>query len=59
MRMSLYEVSIRAWLFRQSTDRNPQPDLESMPEEHVRQWCLHELIRAYGISICRLNVEWS
>lgn len=58
MRISFYEVTARAWLFRQVAGHAQTADLASMPEEHVRQWCLHELLRAYGVSICNLDVEW-
>lgn len=47
-RKSFYQVDRSAWLF------NPaQPG----PEEEVRQWCLHELLRAYGVDIRRIKTE--
>lgn len=57
MRRSFYEVPVYAWLFRLVTCPIPPDDLASMPEEHVRQWCLQELIRAYGVTVCSLEVE--
>lgn len=53
MRTQFYEVPIDAWLFRRASGTDPA----SPPEEQVRQWCLHELIRAYGISICDMVIE--
>jgi hypothetical protein len=58
MRTSFYEVPERAWLFRQAACGVQEATQKLLPEEQVRQWCLHELIRAYGVSVCRLDVEW-
>lgn len=57
MRNAFYSVPKDAWLFR-SSGAVDNCD-HSHPEEQVRQWCLHELIRAYGVSVCRLDVEWA
>ena len=48
-RRSFYEVPESAWLFRGA---GHQPK-----EEPVRQWCAHELIRAYGLRVLDLTFE--
>lgn len=53
MRAQFYQVPTDAWLFRHADDSA----LAVPPEEQVRQWCLHELLRAYGISICDIAIE--
>lgn len=57
MRASFYEVPTKAWLFRPILE--PVSDIapDPKPEEQVRQWCLQELIRAYGVSICNIEIE--
>jgi hypothetical protein len=57
MRASFYDVPEQAWLFRQAAREVRETEPAAMPEEQVRQWCLHELIRAYGVSVCRLEIE--
>jgi hypothetical protein len=34
-------------------------DTEALPEEQVRQWCLHELLRTYRVPVSRMKVEWT
>lgn len=48
-RLPFYKVDKVAWLF---TPANPGP------EEEVRQWCLHELLRCYGVEIGNIVTEW-
>jgi hypothetical protein len=48
-RRPFYKVEKSAWLF---TPSNPGP------EEEVRQWCLHELLRCYGAEIGKIVTEW-
>lgn len=50
-RRSFYEVPKTAWLHVKDQATSSQP------EESVRQWCLHELIRAYGVCITDLRSE--
>lgn len=47
-RKPFYQVDRSAWLF------NP---VQPGPEEEVRQWCLHELLRCYGVDIRRIKTE--
>ena len=47
-RRPFYKVDTKAWLF------NPAKPGE---EEEVRQWCLHELIRCYGVEVNNLVTE--
>lgn len=53
MRKDFYEVDPNAWLFKTALPNKNASD----KEEAVRQWALHELIRAYGISICDISLE--
>lgn len=53
-RKAFYEVPQSGYLFPalyQPTDNRTQP------EEPVRQWCAHELMRAYGVTITELEFE--
>ena len=53
-----YEIPEDAWLFRQAAQGRGETDRRwRTPEERIRQWCLHELIRAYGVSVCDLQIE--
>ena len=53
-----YQIPEDAWLFRGSArDRAATDRRWKTPEEEIRQWCLHELIRTYGISVCDLEIE--
>lgn len=53
-----YEIPKDAWLFRSAAEkRGPADRRWTEAEEHVRQWCLHELIRAYGVSVRDLEIE--
>jgi hypothetical protein len=52
-----YTVPEDAWLFRTSVP-SPDSDGQRSPcEEAVRQWCLHELIRGYGVRVSCLEIE--
>ena len=54
MRRPFYEVEKSVYLF----PAKSQPDGDrNTPEELVRQWCLFELIRAYGICITDIEFE--
>lgn len=54
-----YEVPEDAWLFRPAADKRPDADRNWTPaEERVRQWCLHELIRSYGVDIRDIKIEY-
>jgi len=53
-RAALYDVPPDCYLFR---DKINKPEHPPKPEEKVRQWCLQELIRAYGFHIADLDVE--
>jgi hypothetical protein len=48
-----YHVPVPAFLFGKAPDEGVDPT----PEEKVRQWCAFELIRAYGVSVARLEFE--
>jgi len=50
-RASFYLIPSSAWLFAKQADHNSQP------EELVRQWCVQELIRAYGFKITDISFE--
>lgn len=50
-RKPFYEVPRAAWLFVQPGGK------ENEHEEPVRQWCIHELLRAYGVCITDLKTE--
>jgi len=53
-----YEVPESAWMFRDASAARPSTDAKWSPaEESVRQWCLYELIRTYGVRIDCLEVE--
>lgn len=55
MRSDFYTVGQDAWLF---TGAAIQPEgKRARPEEDVRQWCLHELLRAYGVCIVNIGIE--
>lgn len=53
MRESFYEVPAGAYLFGQQLNEGD----EAKPEEQVRQWAAHELIRCYGILASNLEFE--
>ena len=55
MRTGFYTVDRNAWLF--ASAGAPQDGERAKPEEDVRQWCLHELLRAYGVCIANVRVE--
>jgi hypothetical protein len=50
-RLSYYAISTNAWIFGK--------DQETNPEEQVRQWCVQELIRAYGFQVTDITFEHS
>jgi hypothetical protein len=53
-----YKVSEDAWLFRDATVERGSNDTKWTPhEEAVRQWCVQELIRVYGVRIDHVEVE--
>lgn len=56
MRSTLYHVPGEAWLFTKPMDVSDGS--KSEPEEEVRQWCLHELLRSYGVCITNIEIEW-
>jgi hypothetical protein len=51
-RKDYYEVPLGAYAFERSAS---EEDIK--PEERVRQWCVQELIRAYGYSITDITFE--
>jgi hypothetical protein len=53
-RRTYYEVDESCFLF---IKRPPVTAGRRQPEEAVRQWCLHELIRAYGFQASDISVE--
>ncbi|MBL7076276.1 MAG: type I restriction enzyme HsdR N-terminal domain-containing protein [Kiritimatiellae bacterium] len=55
MRSDFYTVSRETWLFAGTATESDGK--RTQPEEDVRQWCLHELLRAYGVLIGNLQVE--
>lgn len=53
-----YNIPDSAWLFREPIGQRRTEDARWTPaEESVRQWCLHELIRTYGVRADCLEVE--
>jgi len=53
-----YDIPEDAWLFRGVAGKRGEIDRRwTAAEEGVRQWCLHELIRAYGVNVCDLEIE--
>lgn len=52
-RQPFYQIPKTAWLHVKAQETSTQP------EEIVRQWCLHEMIRAYGVCITDLRSEAS
>ncbi len=53
-----YTIPESAWLFQsQISQRRTEDKKWSNPEEAVRQWCVHELIRAYGVRIDSIEIE--
>ena len=52
LRKEFYDVPLTAFLF-----EKPKTVDSIKPEERVRQWCVHELLRAYGYSITDLTFE--
>ena len=52
-RQRLYNVPLSAWLHVE----RPTEEAATTAEEKVRQWCAHELIRAYGYCINELSFE--
>lgn len=57
MRASFYEVPSWAWLI--LSPRRELADWSALPEEQVRQWCIYEVLRSYGVCICDIKVEYS
>src|SRR4051812_47950373 len=53
-RRPYYEIDKAAYLFGYGLPTDANGD---KPEETVRQWCAHELLRAYGISVCNIEFE--
>ena len=44
------------WLFRDQVGQRRTEDAKWTPaEEPVRQWCLHELVRTYGVGLVALR----
>lgn len=53
VRSDFYCVDVKAWLF-----AKPAEDAgRGKPEEEVRQWCIYELMRTYGVFIDNIQVE--
>jgi hypothetical protein len=53
-----YKVPEDAWMFRKASAERVAGDKKWTPdEEAVRQWCIQELIRTYGVRIDRIKVE--
>ncbi len=48
-RRSFYEIPEAAWIY--------VPKRQAKEEEPVRQWCAHELIRAYGYRVTSMTFE--
>ena len=58
MRSVFYKVPEAAWLFRKAAEARIAGGRKwSSQEEFVRQWCIQELIRTYGVRIDRIEVE--
>jgi hypothetical protein len=58
MGKTFYEVPENAWVFRNATEARVADDQKWTPhEEVVRQWCIQELIRAYGVRIDCVEIE--
>jgi hypothetical protein len=53
-RKPIYHLRKEAYLFPDQVQRS---DERKQLEEPVRQWCAHELIRAYGIMVSDLELE--
>ncbi len=56
MRSKFYIVPKNAWLLRHGASDSGPNAVEN--EEDVRQWCLHELLRHYGVRIHDISVEY-
>ena len=54
-REPFYDIDRNAYLF---PNQLPQSEGRNYPEEEVRQWCAHELLRAYGIKITDIQFEY-
>ncbi|MGC1479482.1 MAG: type I restriction enzyme HsdR N-terminal domain-containing protein [Chthoniobacterales bacterium] len=54
MRLPFYEIDPEVYLFPKKTTR---PGIRENREEPVRQWCAHELLRAYGIPVGQIEFE--
>lgn len=53
-----YLVPENAWLFRQSASERGASDKKwTLSEEAVRQWCIQELIRTYGVRVDCIEIE--
>ncbi len=53
-----YTIPESAWLFQsQISQRRTEDKKCANPEESVRQWCIHELIRSYGVRIDCIEIE--
>jgi len=56
--MPFYTVPEDAWLFRNAAVERGSNDKNWTPhEEFVRQWCIQELIRVYGVRIDHVEIE--
>lgn len=55
---TFYKISEDVWMFRKAAAERDASDKKWTPhEEAVRQWCIQELIRTYGVRIDRIEVE--
>jgi hypothetical protein len=55
---SFYKVSQDAWIFNKvAKDREVNDAKWTAHEEFVRQWCIQELIRTYGVRIDCIEIE--
>ena len=55
---AFYTIPESAWLFQsQISQRRTEDKKWSNVEESVRQWCIHELIRSYGVRIDCIEIE--
>jgi len=55
-----YAVTEDAWLFRDVLRSSAEDESSKWTphEEAVRQWCLHELLRCYGVSVASISIEY-
>jgi len=54
MRQPFYEIQTDAYLFPSKVTKS---ETRANLEEPVRQWCAHELLRAYGIPVSQIEFE--